>query len=147
MDFLCAFKRVGRFVLCKLDDCVCVCMCEKCVREYCNRRVLIIQKFRTFTNNSSCRSCVVFLCYDVAKFNHFHDRVFFLYTCLLFLIIFTLIALHMTAHTDLRVYDVSPFSVFFGEGGKHVYIICKLNRHIDRRKKIPFELKWRHSNI
>lgn len=71
--------------------------CARSIRGYRNRRVLIRWKLCTFTNSFFFRRRQL----------QPLDRGFFL----LFLIIFTLIGSHMTAHTDPAVY-ISPFLCF-----------------------------------
>lgn len=79
--------------------------------------------------------------FDVGKFKHFHGRTFF----------FSLFSYYFHSHrfthgcVQRSWYICFPIFIFFVRA-EWAYIIYKFSQHIDRRKGIPFELKWRHSN-
>lgn len=135
-----------RFDSCKLDDCVCVCVCKRSVREWVlgNRRALVKRKFPTFTNNSSWRSFSFFYIYIFStspSSSIFMVEFFFSSFSYYF-------HSHRFTHDCVQRSQYICFPIFmFFVRAEYAYVIYRYSRrHIDRRKRIPFELKWRHSN-
>lgn len=91
--------------------------CARSIRGYRNRRVLIRRKLCTFT--------IFFLTSPTPTISMI--EVFF---C--FFLLFSLSSVYTWLHTPILLYMFPHFCVFVRV--EHVYIICRLNWHIDRKK-------------